>query len=221
MFIDPAENPKPAPLKFSPFKALVVPRPIGWITSQSADGVLNLAPFSYFNAVCDVPPCVMYCVNGKHADGGVKDSLRNVLETKEIVCNLSTWDLRVQMNDTSAHVPRSIDEMRQAGLTAVPSLKVKPPRVAESPAHFECRLVQTVELPCATPGARHTMVIGEVIGIHLDEKLITDGRVDVRKLKPVARLGYLDFAVVEDFFTMERPDDAYAEMSAKAKATAP
>ena len=216
MFIDPSENIRPAPLKFSPFKALVVPRPIGWITSMSADGVLNLAPFSYFNAVCDSPPCVMYCVNGKHADGGVKDSLANVEETGEFVCNLATWDLRVPMNDTSAHVPRSVDEMRQAGLTAAPSLKVKPPRVAQSPAHFECKLVRTVELPCNTPGARHTMVIGEVIGIHLDEELIVDGRVDVTKLKPVARLGYLDFAVVEDFFTMERPDDAYAGMARKS-----
>ena len=216
MFIDPSENIRPAPLKFSPFKALVVPRPIGWITSMSADGVLNLAPFSYFNAVCDSPPCVMYCVNGKHADGGVKDSLANVEETGEFVCNLATWDLRVPMNDTSAHVPRSVDEMRQAGLTAAPSLKVKPPRVSQSPAHFECKLVRTVELPCNTPGARHTMVIGEVIGIHLDEELIVDGRVDVTKLKPVARLGYLDFAVVEDFFTMERPDDAYTEMARKS-----
>ena len=215
MFIDPADNLRPAPLKFSPFKALVVPRPIGWITSQSAEGVLNLAPFSYFNACCDAPPCVMYCVNGKHADGGVKDSLANVEETGEFVCNLATWELRVQMNETSAHVPRSVDEMREVGLTAAPSLKVKPPRVAESPAHFECKLVRTVELPCTDASARHTMVIGEVIGIPLDEKLIVDGRVDVTKLKPVARLGYLDFAVVEDFFTMERPDDAYAEMKRK------
>jgi flavin reductase (DIM6/NTAB) family NADH-FMN oxidoreductase RutF len=212
MFIDPADNIRPAPLKFSPFKALVVPRPIGWITTQSAAGVINLAPFSYFNACCDTPPCVMYCANGRHKEGGVKDSLANVEETGEFVCNLATWDLRRQMNDTSAHVPRSVDEMRAVGLTAVPSVKVKPPRVAESPAHFECRLLRTVELPSATAGERHVMVLGQVIGIHLDERLIADGRVDVRKLKPVARLGYLDFAVVEDFFTMERPDDAYAEM---------
>jgi len=206
MFIDPADNMRPPPLKHSPFKALVVPRPIGWVTTMSAAGVLNLAPFSYFNAVCDAPPCVMYCVNGAHREGGAKDSLMNVEETGEFVFNLATWDLREAMNATSAHVPRSVDEMAEAGLTAAPALKVKPPRVAESPAHFECRYLKTVDLPCATPGGHNAMVLGEVIGIHIDERVIVDGLVDVRRFKPVARLGYMDYAVVEDFFTMRRPD---------------
>lgn len=206
MFIDPAEGMRPAPLKHSPFKALVVPRPIGWVTTMSADGVLNLAPFSFFNAICESPPCVMYCANGGHREGGTKDSLHNVEETGEFVCNLSTWDLREPMNATSAHVPRSVDEMAEAGLTAVPSLKVKPPRVGESPAHFECRYVQTVDLPTKSPDQRNAMIIGEVIGIHIDDAVIVDGLVDIRKFKPVARLGYMDYAVVEDFFTMQRPD---------------
>ena len=139
MFIDPSDGMRQPPLKFSPFKALVVPRPIGWVTTMSADGVLNLAPFSYFNAVCDAPPCVMYCVNGTHKDGGLKDSLVNVEATGEFVFNLTTWDLRVQMNDTSAHVPRSVDEMAEFGLTAAPSLKVKPPG--------GCQMVLTVVSP--------------------------------------------------------------------------
>ncbi|MDP6705912.1 MAG: flavin reductase family protein [Alphaproteobacteria bacterium] len=205
MYIDVDEGMRPPPLKHSPFKALVVPRPIGWVTTMSAEGVLNLAPYSYFNAVCDAPPCVMYCVNGAHKEGGAKDSLRNVEETGEFVCNLVTWELREVMNLTSENLPRSVDEMAKVGLTAAASVKVKPPRVAESPAHFECRYVQTVDLP-STHGARHAMVIGEVVALHVADELVVDGLVDVRKLKPVARLGYMDYAVVEDFFTMERPD---------------
>jgi flavin reductase (DIM6/NTAB) family NADH-FMN oxidoreductase RutF len=205
IYIDPDEGMRPAPFTHSPFKALVVPRPIGWVTTMSAEGVLNLAPFSYFNAVCDAPPCVMYCANGAHKEGGVKDSLRNVEETKEFVCNLVNWELREAMNLTSENVPRSVDEMAKVGLTAAASVKVKPPRVAESPAHMECRYVRTVELP-SKGDERHAMVIGEVVALHIAEELVVDGLIDVAKLRPVARLGYMDYAVVEDFFTMERPD---------------
>ncbi len=205
MYIDPDEGMRPAPLKHSPFKSLVVPRPIGWVTTMAADGTLNLSPFSYFNALCDAPPCVLYCVNGSHLEGGVKDSLKNVEETGEFVFNLATWETRESMNLSSESLPRSVDEMAKVGLTALPSVKVKPPRVAESPAHFECRYLRTVDLPCNTEGLRHAMVIGEVVGIHIDDAMISDGLVDIRKLKPIARLGYMDYALVDDFFTMQRP----------------
>jgi flavin reductase (DIM6/NTAB) family NADH-FMN oxidoreductase RutF len=204
--IDPAVDTRPAPFKFNPFKALVAPRPIGWITTLSATGVINLAPFSYFNAVCDNPHCVMYCVNGQQPeDGGVKDSLRNVEATGEFVCNIVSWDLREQMNITSAHVPRSVSEMREAGLQPEPSLKVKPPRVAASPAQLECRYLQTVKLPAnKQPG--NFMVLGEVVAIHIDEQVVVDGRIDMLKLKPVARLGYMDYTVLDNVFAMNRPD---------------
>lgn len=206
MFIDPAVNMKPDPLRYSPFKALIVPRPIGWISTISATGVVNLAPFSFFNGVTDDPPCVMYCPNGGHPDGGPKDSLKNVQETGEFVFNLCNWDLREKMNETAAHMPRDVDEMAAAGLEAAPSNLVAPPRVAASPAAFECRYVQTVDLPASRSGRESHVVIGEVIGIHIDDSVIVDGIVDIGLLRPVARLGYMDYAVVNEGFTMMRPD---------------
>jgi len=206
MFIDPAIDMKPAPLRFSPFKALVVPRPIGWISTISAAGDVNLAPFSFFNGVTDDPPCVMYCPNGTHPEGGPKDSLKNVQETGEFVFNLCNWELREKMNLTAEHLPRSVDEMAAAGLEAAASEKVAPPRVAASPAAFECRYIQTVELPAGSRGKESHMVIGEVIGIHISDSVIVDGIVDIGLLRPVARLGYMDYAVVDESFTMMRPD---------------
>ncbi len=206
MFIDPAINMKPAPLRFSPFKALVVPRPIGWISTISAAGAVNLAPFSFFNGVSDDPPCVMYCPNGTHRDGGPKDSLKNVQETGEFVFNLCNWELREKMNLTAEHLPRGVDEMSAAGLAALPSEKVAPPRVAAAPAAFECRHIQTVDLPVGSGGKGSHVVIGEVVGIHIDDGVIVDGIVDIGLLRPVARLGYMDYAVVEESFSMARPD---------------
>jgi flavin reductase (DIM6/NTAB) family NADH-FMN oxidoreductase RutF len=206
MFIDPAVNMKPEPLRYSPFKALVVPRPIGWITTMSAAGDLNLAPFSFFNGVTDDPPCVMFCPNGTHPDGGPKDSLRNVQETGEFVFNLSNWTLREEMNKTAEHMPRSVDEMAAAGLEAAPSKLVAPPRVAAAPAAFECKLFKVIDLPPSKSGRPSHVVIGEVIGIHIDDSVIVDGIVDIGLLQPIARLGYMDYAVVNEGFTMMRPD---------------
>lgn len=206
MYFDPAIDRKPAPLRYSPFKALVVPRPIGWISTISAAGEINLAPFSFFNGVSDDPPCVMYCPNGTHPDGGPKDSLKNVQETGEFVFNLCNWDLREKMNLTAAHMPRSIDEMASAGLDAAPCEKVSPPRVAAAPAAFECRYIQTVDLPAGAGGRASHLVLGEVIGIHIDDKVIVDGIVDIGLLRPVARLGYTDYTVVDESFSMARPD---------------
>jgi flavin reductase (DIM6/NTAB) family NADH-FMN oxidoreductase RutF len=194
-------------LAFNPFKAVVAPRPIGWISTISRAGVVNLAPYSFFNAVSSDPPMVFYGANGTHdVDGGEKDSLRNVRESGEFVCNLVTWELRHVMNDSSAPAPRDIDEMDAVGIEKFPSRLVKPPRVAASPAHLECKLHQLVELPPdPSSGKRNVMVIGHVVGVHINDAFVTEGRFDTARAQPVARLGYFDFAVVTDAFEIKRP----------------
>jgi len=183
-----------------PFKAIVVPRPIGWISSMSGDGKVNLAPYSYFNAVGDNPHYVLF------ASAGMKDSQANIESTKEFVCSLATWDLREAMNVTSSSVERGVDEFELAGLEKAASKLVRPPRVAESPVALECRLHDVVRLPGKTGEPDHyNVVIGKVLGIHISDDVIVDGRVDIRRMKPIARLGYMDYAVVDDFFTLERP----------------
>jgi flavin reductase (DIM6/NTAB) family NADH-FMN oxidoreductase RutF len=194
-------------LRSDPFNQLVVPRPIGWISSLDAAGRVNLAPFSFFNAVAYVPPQVMFATTGPHADGGAKDSLKNVRETGEFVFNLATWTLRDAVNVTSAPAPRDVDELELAGLARAPSQVVAPPRVAESPVHLECTLVDTVEL--RSPDREryvNTIVLGEVVGIHVADEAIADGRVDVLRLDPIARLGYDQYTRVTDVFAMTRPD---------------
>lgn len=191
-------------LKHDPFKALVVPRPIGWITSVSNDGTCNLAPYSFFNAVSDRPHYVMF------SSKNVKDSVRNIHETGEFTCSLATWETRFGMNLTSAPVPPDADEYPIAGLTTTPSHFVKAPRVKESPAAFECRHWKTIELPDVEPGSEdgHFVVIGQVIGIYIDDAFIKDGIVDTGMMRPLARLGYMDYAVVtpETVVTINRPE---------------
>ena len=199
-------------LPFDPFKALAVPRPIGWIASLDAQGRPNLAPYSFFNAISDRPPMVMF------SSGGHKDSLRNILQTGEFTCSIAHWDLREAMNLSSAPVAPGVDEFALAGLSPAPSLLIKPPRVAQAPAAFECRLWQTLDLPApaARPGTKaganavpegYTMVIGEVVAIYIDDAYLEGGIVQTGKMRPLARLGYMDFAVVtpETLFTMNRP----------------
>ncbi|MDX2158521.1 MAG: flavin reductase family protein [Hyphomicrobiaceae bacterium] len=201
MFYDTLENKHG--LKHDPFKALMVPRPIGWISSVSASGVANIAPYSFFNAFGERPTYVGF------GSAGLKDSLKNILETREFTCSLATWDLRYEMNATSASVPYGVDEYPIAGLTAVAGTMVKAPRVKESPAAFECRLWQTIELP-GRPGkpSSHTLVIGEVIGVHIDDRFVKDGIVDTGAMRPIARLGYMEYGVLnpENVFTINRPE---------------
>jgi flavin reductase (DIM6/NTAB) family NADH-FMN oxidoreductase RutF len=190
-------------LKFDPFKALVVPRPIGWIGSVGRDGKPNLAPYSFFNAVSDRPPVVLF------SSAGHKDSLANILETGEFTCSLATWDLREQMNMSSATVARGVDEFALAGLTAAPSKLVAAPRVGESPAAFECKLWKTLEMPTAADGKgiTYTVVFGIVVGIHIDDAYIRDGIVDTPAMKPLARLGYMDYSYLDPsvVFSLNRP----------------
>ena len=193
-------------LRGNPFNQLVVPRPIGWISSLDAAGRVNLAPFSFFNAVAYVPPQVMFSTTGPHAEGGAKDSLRNVRETGEFVFNLATWRLSEAVNLTSAPAPRDVDELDLAGLSPAPGRVVRAPLVAESPVQLECTLVDTVEL--RTPDrAEHTntVVFGEVVGVHVADDAIVDGRVDVLRIDPIARLGYDQYTRVTEVFDMTRP----------------
>ncbi len=186
-------------LKHDPFKALVAPRPIGWITTVSRDGVCNLAPYSFFNAISDRPHFVVF------SSKDVKDSVRNVHDTGEFTCSLATWDTRFAMNVSSAPVPPDADEYPLAGLTAVASRFVKPPRVKEAPAALECRHWKTVELPDVEPGTGkgHFLVIGQVVGIYIDDAFVKDGIVDTPAMRPLARMGYMQYAVVTPETTVE------------------
>lgn len=203
VFYEPSQ---PHGLKRDPFKALVVPRPIGWISTVSATGVANLSPFSFFNAISASPPMVAFAANGRHAEGGPKDTLQNVTDTGEFVVNLATWDLREAVNRSSVAAPRAVDEFDLVGLEKLPSHLVRPPRVAASPVHLECRLLQIVPLPAdPVTGEPNTLTIGSVVGVHIADAVLRDGRVDTAALAPIARLGYMDYAVVRDTFAMQRP----------------
>jgi flavin reductase (DIM6/NTAB) family NADH-FMN oxidoreductase RutF len=189
-------------LPHDPFKALIAPRPIGWVSTLGAGGAVNLAPYSFFNAVCDKPPMLMF------SSSGMKDSAAFAHETREFVWNMPTSALRDAMNATSAHLPRGESEFAHAGLSMAPSRLVGAPRVAESPCALECRVTQTLELTDVdgTATNRH-LVIGQVVGVHLDERFIdARGQVDTAAMAPIARCGYTDeYAVVDTLFRMARP----------------
>lgn len=198
MFYDAVRNDHG--LAADPFKALVVPRPIGWISTISPSGIANLAPYSFFNAFAQAPHYVAF------GSGPPKDSMRNIEVTGEFAVNLATWDLREHMNATSAHVPIDQDEFELAGLTRAPCRLIRPPRVAESPAALECRLHQIVPLPGDDGIAHDFMIIGRVVGIHIDDRYIAGGRVDTAAMRPIARLGYSEYATVDAAWRMRRPD---------------
>lgn len=192
-----------------PWKSCVVPRPIGWISTLGTDGTVNLAPYSFFNAVSDAPPMVAFAAAadggrpGTEA-GGAKDSRTNAEATGAFVVNMAVWALRDAMNASSAPLPPEADEFAAAGLETLPSRLVAPPRVRGAPVHLECRWHQTVELP-SWEGPGYGLVIGEVVGIHIDDAALTDGLIDIARLRPIARLGYLDYALVDSVFSMPRP----------------
>ncbi|HZL95151.1 MAG TPA: flavin reductase family protein [Vicinamibacterales bacterium] len=199
-------------LRYNPVKACVVPRPIGWITSINSAGLVNLAPFSFFNVLSYDPPFVMFSAGVHEADGGRKDTVENVAATGEFVYNMATWAQKEQMNETAWIIERGVDEMAAAGLEPLPSRLVRPPRVKGSPVHFECRLHQIVTLPGRKPSGEHHVVIGQVVAVHIDDAALTaDGRVDIPKIRPIARLGYKDYVSVEHTFQMDKkrtPEEA-------------
>jgi flavin reductase (DIM6/NTAB) family NADH-FMN oxidoreductase RutF len=198
MFYDPRKNDHG--LARDPFKAIVVPRPIGWFTSISAKGEINLAPYSFFNAVSEDPPMVMF------SSGGRKDSLSFIEETKEFVCNFATFELRDAVSKTGMEYPRGVDEMTEAGLEPAPSRLVRPPRVKASPCALECKLLQIVDLQdLQGHRADRLVVFGQVIGVYIDDRFIKGGRLDTAAMQPIARCGYNDYAVVDKVFPMLRP----------------
>jgi flavin reductase (DIM6/NTAB) family NADH-FMN oxidoreductase RutF len=211
MFYDAIENKHG--LKHDPFKALMAPRPIGWIGTVSNDGIANLAPYSFFNAVGDRPHYVVF------GSGGIKDSLRNVQENGEFTCSMSTWDLREHMNMSSAAVPANVDEFPLSGLTGVRGKLVKAPYVKEAAAVFECKLHQVIELPAIAPQkGGFSMVVGYVVGIHIDDRFVKDGIVNTSEMRPLGRMGYMEYAVVtpETTFSMNRPEvDAEGKLTGR------
>ncbi|MCZ6877185.1 MAG: flavin reductase family protein [Acidobacteria bacterium] len=207
MFYEPRHNDHGLP--YNPFKACVVPRPIGWITTLSQDGIVNLAPFSCSNQLGYDPPFVFFSGSGRPEEEGAeprrKDSVMNAENTGEFVFNMATYALRELVNLSSARVPPEVDEMELCGLTKLPSRLVRPPRVGESPVNLECKYHCTLTLPANSPNTVHHVVVGQVVGIHIDDQVITDGKVDWVKIQPLARMGYSDYTYVSQIFTMKPP----------------
>lgn len=190
-------------LPHDPFKGLVAPRPVGWISTMAPNGEVNLAPYSFFNGFSGAPPLVGF------SSEGYKDSAAFASESGEFVWNMATWDLRMQMNATSAPLPRGTSEFEHAGLETAPCRLVRAPRVAASPASLECKVTQVIRLADVN-GAEtdRYLVIGQVIGVHLNEAYLRDGMMDITLMKPIARCGYQDYAVVDKVFAIKRPPGA-------------
>jgi flavin reductase (DIM6/NTAB) family NADH-FMN oxidoreductase RutF len=203
MFIDPQETPG---FKRSIFNAIVAPRPIGWISSMSREGEVNLAPFSQFNLVSTAPPVVMFSCNTPQ-DRDEKDTIANVRETGEFVVNLVSWSLREAMNITSTQLPHGGDEFELARLAKAECRKVRPPRVEASPANLECQVIQIVEIDAVLPGeTRSTVVMGRVVGLHIQEGFLdSEGRFDTVKAQPTTRLGGYQYATVGEVVEMPAP----------------
>lgn len=198
MFYEPAL--KNHGLPHSPLKAIVSPRPIGWISTLAPDGTANLAPYSFFNMVSENPPLVMFSSIGR------KDSLANIEATGTFVCNLATLDLIDAVNASSAPLPPGESEFTAFGIESAPSRLVPPPRVAQSACALECVHVETRRLRGRDGRESDTyMVIGEIVGVYIDDAALVDGRVDIARLKVLSRCGYMDYAPVERLVERERP----------------
>lgn len=205
-------------LTHDPLSALVMPRPIGWISSLDGAGKRNLAPFALFNIVAYAPPHVMFAPTGQ-SSGRFKDSLNNVQETGEFVANMATWALRDAVWHSSIPAPPEVDEFELTGLTPIPSKMVSPPRVKESPVHLECRHTQTIRLPHVDQNNANHIVIGKVVGVHIDDTVIKDGLVDEMKLEPMARLGYLNYTRLTEIHSKPFPKWSDEETAEKSKSS--
>lgn len=197
MFYEPSKG---HGLPHDPLKAIVAPRPIGWISTRGKNGDLNLAPYSFFNMLTTSPPLVWFSSEGE------KDSVHFARETGEFVANLVGRRLAERMNASSVDAPLGVSEFDYAGLETAPSRLVAPPRVAEAPAALECRVTEIVR-PKTLAGTDSAafVVIGQVVGVHIDDAMLTDGLFDVVKAGNVSRLGYMDFSSVAETFAMRRP----------------
>jgi len=191
-------------LPHNPFNAIVTPRPIGWISTRGADGQDNLAPYSFFNAVAYVPPQVMFASTSAKPDrGDTKDSVANIRETGVFCVNIVSEALRDAMNQTSGAWGREVDEFTDAGLEKATCETIACSRVAASPASLECKLTQIVQLP----GEANFVVFGEVIGVHMRDDCMVEGRFDVTRFNPLTRLGYQDYSVIRETFSLKRPGE--------------
>jgi flavin reductase (DIM6/NTAB) family NADH-FMN oxidoreductase RutF len=201
MFYEPSKDDHGLP--FNPYKSIVVPRPIGWISTVSRDGRVNLAPYSQFNNLGYDPPYVMFSANCCPGTGSRKDSVRNATDTGEFVVNMATYDQRHAINTTSQFLPPEVDEAALARLAMIPSRLVKPPRVETSPVHLECVFHAGIVLPGNSLDQVAHVVIGRVVGVHIRDDVITpEGKLDVLRIRPLARLGYHDYTTVESIFTI-------------------
>jgi flavin reductase (DIM6/NTAB) family NADH-FMN oxidoreductase RutF len=207
MFYDAAK--RDHGLALDPLKSPIVPRPIGWISTIDGQGRVNLAPYSFYNGVGEHPPMVYFAVTGTYGNTPTKHSRMNAEETGEFVVNMVAGTLAEKMNITTAMVAYGVDEMKLAGLTPELCRLVKPPRVKESPVALECRYWKTIELPVETghEAQRGSVVFGQVVGVHIDDSILKDGRVDVMAFRPVARLGYSEYTTTENVWKLRRPDD--------------
>ena len=202
MFFTPGTHIQ-AGLSHNPLKAIISPRPIGWISSRGIDGSVNLAPYSFFNAIAEQPPMVMF--SSAPGSNTSKDTLRNVLETREFVVNIVSTALGDAMNISAGSFPYGTNEFTESGLAMADCKTISVPWVKAAPAALECRLWQTTELPAPKDGAASTIVLGTVTGIHIADELIVDGKIDVTIYQPLARLGYMDYAQITTLFEMTRP----------------
>ncbi len=184
-------------LPHNPFNAIITPRPIGWISSRGSNGTNNLAPYSFFNGTAYTPPQVMFASTGR------KDSVSNIQDTGVFCVNIVEFAMRDAMNASSAGFDAEIDEFVQAGVTPQQCETIDCARVAEAPASLECRMTQVVDLM----GDNNSVIFGEVIGIHLRDDALVDGIFDVTTFRPLSRLGYRDYSVVDNLFSLSRPDD--------------
>jgi flavin reductase (DIM6/NTAB) family NADH-FMN oxidoreductase RutF len=198
MFYETSKNDHGLP--HNPFKAIVAPRPVGWISTLDKEGRANLAPYSFFNGIGDVPPMVMF------SSSGFKDSAANIEETGEFVCNMASHDLRAAMNISSAPLPHGVSEFEKAGLEMAPSRLVKAPRVAAAYTALECKHLRTIRMQDLDGNDTQSWVVfGQVVGVYIDESVLVNGILDLTKVKPLSRLGYKDYAVIEELFQMDRP----------------
>ena len=205
MFYHPADG---HGLPHDPFKALVAPRPIGWVSTLDAEGRANLAPYSFFNGCGDAPPLVMFAQTGrKSRPEAEKDSIANIRARPEFACNIVGAKLTQAMNLSSGTYQPEVDEFDLAGLTRSPGRAIAVPHVGEAPAVLECRAVKIIDdLPSWRDHAFNIIVIGEVVGVLIDDAYLKDGRIDVLGYNPVARMGYMDYTTVTDIWEMLRPD---------------
>lgn len=196
---------EPCPLPYSPFKSCTVPRPIGWLSTVSKDGVVNLAPYSQWQNLTFDPPMVMFAAN-QLSDGRRKDTVINAEETGWFVWNMATYDLREAVNISAVEFPPEVDEFEKAGVSRAASVDAPAPRVAESPCHFECRYLSTHRLSGNSTSGWVDVVFGEVVRIHVDDAFVTpQGKLDIVKIRPLARLGYYDYTSITEVFEMKIP----------------